>query len=246
MWLDDESLMVSIRVLLLDKRNCFSFGTHFFQKACLATGSPLSSSTDIDLNSFKYGRVKKQGARGAPNGDIFELEHVFFPINIRNNHWTLLYLNMKRKTMYYYDSCYKPGNISGMRYMEQMVKYLEGEHKAIKGTDLPRWMCMCPENTMGPSQSDDSNCGVFVTFVIDAIVNLKVHPEVLFLNDQWNFSSEDMNQYRRRMAASILKKAVPGIPDLPEWKDDPVIDPPIITEVMTKKVTQEEDDDDSM
>jgi hypothetical protein len=99
---------------------------------------------------------------------------------------------------------------------------------------------------MGPSQSDDSNCGVFITFVIDAIVNLEVNPDILFLNDEWNFSCEDMNKYRRRMAASILKKAVPGIPDLPEWIEYPVVDPPIIPGVMEKKVTQEDHDDDSM
>ena len=96
---------------------------------------------------------------------------------------------------------------------------------------------------MGPSQSDDYNCGVFITFVIDAIVNLEVNPDILFLYDEWNISPEDMNKYRHRMGASILKKAVPGIPDLPEWTEYPVVDPPIIPGVMKKKVTLDDDDD---
>ena len=113
-----------------------------------------------------------------------------------------------------------------------------------KGTELPEWILMLPGNTMGPSQSDDYNCGVFITFVIDAIVNLEVNPDILFLYEQWNFSSEDMNKYRTRMAASILKKAVPGIPDLPEWTEYPIVDPPIIHGVLKKKVTLDDDDSD--
>ena len=48
------------------------------------------------------------------------------------------------------------------------------------------------------------------------------------------------------MAASSLKKAVPGILDLPEWTECPVVDPPIIPGVMKKKVTLDDDDSDSM
>jgi hypothetical protein len=79
---------------------------------------------------------------------------------------------------------------------------------------------------MGPHQSDGYNCGVYITFVIDAIVSLSVSPEILFLHDDWNFNKKEMDKYRRRMAASILKLSIPEIPNLPEWREAPVTSSP--------------------
>jgi hypothetical protein len=207
--LDDETIMATVRVLLLGKRDCFCFGTHFFQKACLQKGSKFSSATPIVLDSFDFDRVRDQGCK-CPGGNIFNLEHVFFPINIENYHWTMAYMNKKRKVLFYYDSCWKPKNPLGSKYLEKLIVYLREEHRSIYGQDLPEgpddWICQHPGFTMGPRQYDQYNCGVFIVFVIEALTNLRVDPEILFHFDDWKFDEEDMDKYRLRMGACILKK----------------------------------------
>jgi Ulp1 family protease len=225
-WMDDESLMVSIRVLLSEKPNCYSFGTHFFTKACMPEDeSDNMNCTVIDLQRFDYDRVKNQGGR-APGGDIFKLDHLFFPINIANRHWTLIYVDMRKMIMFYYDSYWDPSRNNGAEYLLKCGKYLKEEHRNLHGTEIPDVIFLSPNNTMGPSQTDGYNCGVYITFVINAIACLSVNPEILFLHDDWNFDKRDMAIYRRRMAASILTLTIPEIPNLPEWKEAPVTSSP--------------------
>lgn len=38
-----------------------------------------------------------------PGRDIFKLKYLFFPININNNHWTLIVVYMEEKRISYYD-----------------------------------------------------------------------------------------------------------------------------------------------
>ena len=217
--LDDETIIATVRVMLFGKRDCFCFGTHFFQKACLPKESKFSSATPIVLDSFDFDRVRDQGCK-CPGGNIFNLEHVFFPINIENYHWTMAYMNKKRKLLFYYDSCWKPHNTLGGKYLDKLMVYLREEHKSIYGTVLPEgpedWICQQTRFTMGPRQYDTYNCGVFIVFVIEALTNLRVDPEILFHFDSWKFDVEDMDKYRLRMGACILKKKIPDLPNLPE------------------------------
>ena len=68
----------------------FIFNTHFFSKLF----------DEGNTNLFTYDNVK----RWPKNIDIFSCNKLYFPINIKNTHWTLAVVSMKTKSIDYYDS----------------------------------------------------------------------------------------------------------------------------------------------
>lgn len=205
-WLNDIVLLCCIRMLMREKKDSWSFRSHLFTKG-----------VDQDTNELIYDEIKDHG-KNAPGGDIFNLHHVFFPINIKNVHWTLGYVDMKKHLIYYYDPMCHGCDQSGMGrlYTNLIWKYLEEEHFSLRKERLPSdWNMVDPMHIKGPQQTDTWNCGPFVTLIVEAICTLGVPPEVLFLFGDWSISSKDMDAYRYRMGAIIMKKEIPALPNLP-------------------------------
>jgi Ulp1 family protease len=168
---------------------------------------------DPDTNELIYDEVKDHG-KNAPGENIFKLDQVFFPINIASCHWTLGYVDMKKCLIYYYDLMCNgyDDDGKGKHFQNQIYKYLREEHISL--TD---WNMVDPmhTSTKGPLQDDCYNCRPFVVLIVDAICTLGVPPDILFLFGDWNISAKDMDTYRYRMGAMILKKDMPAIQNLP-------------------------------
>jgi Ulp1 family protease len=123
---------------------------------------------------------------------------------------------MKKKLIYYYDALYQTDTINGPDYQNRIHKYLRQEHEKITKKELsPDWSFVDVRHTKGPLQMDGRNCGPHIILIVDAICTLSVPPEVLFLFEDWNTTSEDLDKYRYRLGHLILKAELPAIQDLP-------------------------------
>jgi Ulp1 family protease len=202
-WVNDVVLMASIRFILKERENCWSFRSTFFSQALLNT------------NALSYASVKKHSSK-APGGNIFNLENVFFPINLQEQkHWTLGYVHMTRKLVYYYDPMGHTYS-DGKKYQRLIHKYLREEHISLFNKDIPAdWCFVDVRHTKGPKQKDLHNCGPLIVMIVDAICTLGVPPEVLFLFGDWDLTDVDMNRFRHRMGNLILQGELPAIQDLP-------------------------------
>ena len=103
----------------------------------------------------------------------------------------MLVVYMTKKEIHYYDSM----NGNGMRYMENMKKWLVDEYKDKKNGiyDVSEWSLINCENI--PQQRNGVDCGMFSTIIAD------------FLSDNLplNYGQEDMIFFRKKVAASILR-----------------------------------------
>ena len=66
--------------------------------------------------------------------DIFALQKMVVPVNIRNMHWTSVHVDFLQREIVFYDSM----GGAGEHYMEATLGYLKAEHEKKKGTPLPK------------------------------------------------------------------------------------------------------------
>ena len=138
---------------------------------------------------YKYKNVKNW----SKSFDIFEMDKVFFPINIDNTHWAMAVVYIQGKKIHYYDSMY--GN-DGMQWMEGLLQWLVDEAKEKKDItlDIKEWS-LVGSQTRVPKQNNDFDCGVFAIICAD------------FLSDDLplDYHQGDMSFLREKITADILR-----------------------------------------
>jgi Ulp1 family protease len=106
---------------------------------------------------YDYNFVKRWTKRM----DTFDFKKMFFPINIRNNHWTLVYCEINSKTMIihisFYDS-FGPNNDSKM-YCLGIKMWFESEFQ--KRNLVNKYSYILKDKSI-KQQFDGFNCGVIV------------------------------------------------------------------------------------
>ena len=122
-----------------------------------------STKTDGKGNSldgqYSYGNVKRWGKK-VTGTDIFDLDKIFFPINISQSHWILVVVYMKSKKIQFYDSM----KGEHRNYLNAIFQYLKDKHLARKGTRLQdeiKWQ-LIPTTNETPLQHNGVDCGVYV------------------------------------------------------------------------------------
>ncbi|KAG5420976.1 hypothetical protein I9W82_000066 [Candida metapsilosis] len=122
--------------------------------------------------------------------DLFTMDKVIVPINISNTHWALAVINNITKAITYYDSLNfsQSGNPEALEnlqmYMDNEAQRLDRD--AIKYTLIPY--------IDAPQQQNGSDCGVFTC----------IAARYLALNQEFNYSQNDMKVIRRRMTLEIM------------------------------------------
>ena len=132
-----------------------------------------------------YDEVKNWNAKV----DLFHYDMILVPIHLPD-HWTLGVIQVKNKTIKYYDSLKGRGNAVLLNLEQYMFKEhlarkkpLRGKYKRETATD-------------NPTQSASSlDCGLFVS----------VYAEHISRNAPLAFDQIDMNYYRYLVAFAILK-----------------------------------------
>lgn len=186
-WLNDEVINFYMQLLKeRDDRRCelnpsrrksWYFSSFFMEKL-------LESD-----KKYTFANVK----RWSKKFDMFDMEKVFFPINLKNTHWTLAVIFMQRKIIRYYDSMAGAGD----RHLKALLQYISDESKAKRGVDIDtrEWeLIRCTANNT-PQQLNGVDCGVFATMIAD------------FVTDDipvTDLSQEDIPEFRRKICYAIL------------------------------------------
>ena len=160
------------------------------------------------FNPFFYTNLKKKGYEGVKRWakkakiggkDLEEVEWVFIPVNDAGNHWTMVVVSPKRKTMEYLDSMHH----RSAPVLRHIKDWLKGElGSAYKETEWTvREQPGLDGIGGGPSQDNAKDCGVF------AVTSAKM---VALGVDPMAVSADDMPTQRRRMVAEILNGGFSG------------------------------------
>ena len=104
---------------------------------------------------------------------------MFYPINIRNSHWTLVIVLIQKKLIVYRDAL---GN-SGRLYTNAIKEYIFDEWHYRKGipmtqVQMDEWVEVPMPPVDSPQQENGFDCGMFVCMYADYMLNNL--PELFF------------------------------------------------------------------
>lgn len=85
------------------------------------------------------------------------MHYLLVPIN-QHSHWTLVIIDMRRKTITFYDSCMNDGTVQ----MTLILAYLCQEHYARKGTALIEGQWQLKHAADFTPQDNSYDCGVYI------------------------------------------------------------------------------------
>ena len=132
------------------------------------------------------------------------MERIYCPININQNHWTLIVIYIQEKKICYYDSLVRMGSKQAKRYLNGVRLWIQNEAKASKSPDfdIKQWRTVLSPADL-PQQSDSCSCGVFVS----AFAALLTDDIPL---DKFSQDVEDV--FRKKLCLDILNMKI-GLPD---------------------------------
>ena len=189
-WLNDE--VIHYFLLMLARRDAKLCEEDQSRKHCHFFKSFFITKILDDGRGYRYANVKRWSKK-VPGKDIFNLDRIFFPVNVGGMHWTVAVAFMQEKRIQFFDSMCG----SGIEYLEALFRYIKDEHKAKKGSPLPdedEWeLVECSPDT--PQQENGFDCGVFTCMFCD----------FLSTDCPLNFSQEHITQCRERIALSVMK-----------------------------------------
>jgi hypothetical protein len=157
-WLEDEVVNTFLYLLshreeelsrnnVTRKRN--GFFNSFFMTKLLNEGHSKHSG------EYEYNNIRNWSTKFVPGGDIFEVDKLFFVINVERTHWVLAVADMLNQKIQMYDSgssryAYQSIGKNGIRCLQNLFRYLQDEHMDKKKTPLRNANCW----QLIPCQSD--------------------------------------------------------------------------------------------
>ena len=124
--------------------------------------------------------------------NIFSFKYLFFPINIRSSHWTLVVIEMSSKRIYFYDSL--NDNCTYLK-MDVFNLWLDREYERNYG-DKEKFERFEVINGLCPQQPNGNDCGVYIlAFVLLRYRDL----------DLYEFHQRHVPSMRKRIALSLAK-----------------------------------------
>ena len=194
-WLNDEVIHYMLQMYRqrdedMDNSAPVWRRSHFFKSFFIT--SLLQHGNPDATGQYCYRNVRRWGQQ-VPGGNIFEMDKLFFPINVGRDHWILVVVYMQERRIQCYDSMGSPGT----EYVQAIFTYLQDEHETKHGypmEDMATWrLVACTADT--PRQRTGYDCGVFVCTFIDLIA----------FNTPLSFDQSDLVRCRKRLALSILQ-----------------------------------------
>jgi hypothetical protein len=131
------------------KRNGF-FNSFFMTKL-------LNEGHSTNSGEYEYNNIRNWSTKFVPGGDIFEVDKLYFVINVERQHWVLAVVDISNQKIQMYDSGsqkynYQSIGVNGILCLQNLFRYLQDEHLDKKKTPLPNanhWQLI-------PCQSDTS------------------------------------------------------------------------------------------
>lgn len=195
-WLNDEVINFHFQ-LMRERANRIDEGKpddhqlkcHFF-----------NSFFTVKFNDgYVYRKIKRWSKSAKVK--IVELDKVFVPCHVGNNHWCLAVINFMEKRFEYYDSL---GGQPRGNLLPALRRYVVDEAALYSNQpdyDLSDWVDYIPgrysdANLDGiPHQNNGSDCGMFTCKFADYLSE----------NLDLTFSCQDMPYFRKRMVLDLLK-----------------------------------------
>ncbi|KFV08433.1 Sentrin-specific protease 2, partial [Tauraco erythrolophus] len=175
-WLND--MVINFYMSLLMERSkkegypaVHAFSTFFYPK----------------LISGGYKAVK----RWSRDVDLFKQDLIFVPVHMRL-HWTLVVIDIRKKTIKYFDSMGQKGG----KTCETVFQYNLNESRERRNLELTfsEWTLRSMESYEIPQQSNGSDCGVFMCKFADYISRDK----------PITFTQSHMPYFRKKMVWEII------------------------------------------
>ena len=188
-WLNDEVInfymnMLQERDISLCELNKNRRKSHFFN-------SSFVQRLLVTDRCYKYENV----TRWTNKFNIFEMDKIFFPINIGKYHWTLAVIYPQKKRIEYLDS--SGGN--GQLYRNGLLRWIKDEadkHGADKHglfLNIHEWKTYSRSHEI-PQQDNGWDCGMFAIIAADFLSdNLPLH-----------YTQNDMPSFRLKVGLRIL------------------------------------------
>ena len=180
-WLNDEVINFYFDMLNdLAPNKVFLWNSFFWLK--------LSS----DGNGYNYKAVQRWTSR--KKIDIFLFDRIIVPMNVGKNHWALGLVDLKQRTISYFDSL-APRTVHAS-FAEYMIRYLEDEFRdKHKGEACPDFLGTFTTTVVDPPQQKIGfDCGVFTC----------MNAECLTSGRYWiDFDQSMIPQMRRKIAVQI-------------------------------------------
>ena len=186
-WLVDE--VVNYYMFLLQERDALVCASDSSRKPCHFFNSFFFTKL-LENDSYNYRQVKRWTKRF----DLFSRSKVFAPVNVGNMHWCMVMVDVARKEVRYFDSM----GAGGEPYLKAMKRYLEDEHRTKKGSELEGGWTLTRTTRDTPRQTNGYDCGVFASFCA----------HYMSLQEQLDFSQDDIQHFRIRMMVDILNKRI--------------------------------------
>jgi sentrin-specific protease 1 len=181
---------------LLQKRSKQRDGKkeHFFNS--FLVGKLLGIDLKYASHGYNFKNVENYTGSKRMNVDLSKMEKVFFPTNVGNSHWYLIYADMARKEMHLYDSGIRFGTVEDRLHMMKAVsRYITDElrRRNTGSGDFSAWRHI--EHDECAQQIGPIDCGVFTVMNADFISNG---------SPLW-FSQTHISHFRMKIASDIIR-----------------------------------------
>lgn len=192
MWFKDVVINSYFGLLRSDDNpssaNCVFFSTYFYPT--FTVSGPLRAGQTHDPTFVTASAAKRYTLvqRWTRNVDTLGAEQIYVPVNLGNQHWILIVVEMERKRVLSLDSFNRQGNEA----RKQVLDWLEQEHGAKNvHFDRSEWRLL-PKKA--PAQSDGCSCGPFICLFAAFLSN----------NKPLSFKQSDVPAMRERIVWSVL------------------------------------------
>jgi Ulp1 family protease len=169
-WLNDEMINAFFKLLGVAYPRSLFLSTFFFTN--------LVAQVDV------HGWIMK--ATGQQS--LFDYDHVIFPINHGNTHWSLGVLYIEEMDLVHYDSL--GSSLSQIRKGQSHLTRLLEKEMAIAST---RELNVSVKRGKSPRQVDGSSCGVHTCYTAHRIAK----------GEKLDFTPNQVSDYRKKMAANL-------------------------------------------
>ena len=131
--------------------------------------------------------------------NLFEVNKIFIPIHINQNHWIMVVVSMNLKIIEGYDSMLKTNDPNGdiVIAMKKIKIFLEEQHEKKYNSSLSSCWSIINRSGSIPSQENGTDCGIFMMAYMD----------MLSVGDDFNFDQKNIDHFRQRMKFSIITQS---------------------------------------
>ncbi|XP_031452400.1 sentrin-specific protease 2 isoform X2 [Phasianus colchicus] len=168
---------------------------NFYMNLLMERGKKENYPSVYAFSTFFYTRLLSEGYRAVKrwtrNVNLFKQHIILVPIHL-TSHWTLVVVDIRKKTITYFDSFGKKGD----KICQAIFQYLQEEswEKDKVKLSFSEWTLYSMESHEIPQQLNGSDCGVFMCKYADYVCRDK----------PITFTEKDMPYFRKKMVWEII------------------------------------------